>query len=452
MYQLNGHCLIQVQNIATSFNIHNQGIGKAASMTVNNTNNNNPALFVTTNGNGEAGTFHITKNTNSNPAVLATTTGSGHAGEFAINNATSNASAILASTNGSGDAGIFSINNNFNLGSALVASALSGGRSLELSNSSPTNTDYVMTVAHQGIGPIAILSSPNMNNNSDALTVSTGGMGRVAWLESSNVNNGVEVLRASTAGLGKAGLFSCTNTSNASNALTVETNGTGRAGMFQIFNAANNADALTALTAGGGNAGYFETAGTNFAAEIKSTNGTPKALKTTGALQFSGIGTSTNSGYTMAGDNAGNATWRKNNAFMVRLGQNLSIAENVETLINWGVEVFDHGGGSNFDLNTDRFTATEEGLYHFDAGVNWAQAMDPDRIYLQIRQTGGHATIVTNTAQFTVAENPIITCSATMYLEVGNTVECRVFHDDPATPNHQLNSVSSTYFAGFRVY
>jgi hypothetical protein len=71
----------------------------------------------------------------------------------------------------------------------------------------------------------------------------------------------------------------------------------GSAGGFSIINPLNSSAGL-----------YSITAGTGWAADFISTNGTPKALRTTGGLQHTGIGEALNK--VLASDAVGNATWQ----------------------------------------------------------------------------------------------------------------------------------------------
>ncbi|MFN8251813.1 MAG: hypothetical protein U0V75_08010 [Ferruginibacter sp.] len=75
------------------------------------------------------------------------------------------------------------------------------------------------------------------------------------------------------------------------------TSTSGSSGIFDITNNANSSNALIARTTG-----------TGFAAAFSSTNATPRALRTTGGIQFTGIGET--AGRVLTTDAAGNATWQ----------------------------------------------------------------------------------------------------------------------------------------------
>ncbi len=97
---------------------------------------------------------------------------------------------------------------------------------------------------------------------------------------SGNTTSGTGVSGNSTSG---AGVFGQSNT--------------GVAGIFTITNAASTADALQA-----------NTTGTGWAATITSSNATPRALRTTGGLRFTGINEANNR--ILTSDASGNATWQ----------------------------------------------------------------------------------------------------------------------------------------------
>jgi len=131
--------------------------------------------------------------------------------------------------------------------------------------------------------------------------------------------------------------------------------GTGGAGSFIISNPAN---ANTAL--------FVNSEGTGFAAQVFSTNAVPKALRTIGAVQFSGIGES--QGGTLTCDEDGFATWQAPVAFMVYLTANTSILQgSIGAALSAVTEEFDEGN----DVSNGVFIVPRDGIYHFNASVKW---------------------------------------------------------------------------------
>jgi hypothetical protein len=125
----------------------------------------------------------------------------------------------------------------------------------------------------------------NPANTSDAVRAETNGSG-ASW-----------AVRAISTGTNGAGLFQQTNAANTANNLQSNQGGLGRAGLFNSTNAASTANAVD-----------INVAGTGFALRAASSNATPKALLTTGSLQFTGIGEALNK--VLVSDAAGNATWQ----------------------------------------------------------------------------------------------------------------------------------------------
>jgi hypothetical protein len=160
-----------------------------------------------------------------------------------------------------------------------------------------------------------------------------------------NTNGAGDGLQAINTGTGKAGTFTVSNAANANFAVDANSNGTnatvnstntgvGTAGTFTVNNAASTADALRAVTNatatnnnlqsntnGLGRAGLFNStnaastsngvdinvAGTGVALRAASSNAAPKALRTEGGVQLTGIGEANN--LILKSDATGNANW-----------------------------------------------------------------------------------------------------------------------------------------------
>jgi len=110
------------------------------------------------------------------------------------------------------------------------------------------------------------------------------------WGVYGNTPSGIGVYGNTTSGIGLSG-------NSTSGAGVVGQSNTGVAGIFTITNAASTADALQA-----------NTTGTGWAATITSSNATPRALRTTGGLRFTGINEANNR--ILTSDASGNATWQ----------------------------------------------------------------------------------------------------------------------------------------------
>ncbi len=189
-------------------------------------------------------------------------------------------------------------------------------------NLNPNNNSRILDVRSNGLGITAGIQNLNTANSSTIFDVQNGGTGSTAVLNATNAANGSTALDVRTAGTGSAATLSATNPANTKNALEVKTAGQGDAALFQISNVTNSKAAIEAQTNGTGNGGVVKitnasntanalevsTNGSGFALNAVSTNATPKALHTQGAVQFSGIGEAANR--VLSTDINGNATWQ----------------------------------------------------------------------------------------------------------------------------------------------
>ncbi len=284
------------------------GLGKGGIFTINNATNGNNVIEASTNGLGKVALLQNTNAANSSNILDVSTNGIGRAGYFQNTNTANTAPNISSLSNGSGDgiqslmtgtgkAGLFNINNAANTNFAIDASS--------------NGTNNVINSVNTGTGRAGFFQVNNAASSADALSAVTNGAG-VSWairglstgtngaglFIQSNVANTANNLQSNQAGLGRAALFNATNTANASNALEVNQSGTGRVVFFDATNAANASNALEVNMAGAG-----------FAASFTNTNAIPKALRTAGALQFTGI--NEGPGRIMATlDGTGTATWQ----------------------------------------------------------------------------------------------------------------------------------------------
>jgi hypothetical protein len=136
-----------------------------------------------------------------------------------------------------------------------------------------------------GTGFGGLFQVNNAASTADGLRATTNGTG-ASW-----------AIRGISSGTNGAGLFQQTNATNTSNNLQSNQAGLGRAGLFNATNGASTANAVD-----------INVAGTGFALRAASSNATPKALLTVGAIQLTGIGEAANK--ILMTDAAGNATWQ----------------------------------------------------------------------------------------------------------------------------------------------
>ena len=258
--------------------------------------------------------------------VAASAPGNFSAGVRGTNAGTgSNGIGVYGSQNGSGwgvfgttpsGIGVHGYSDN---GIGVAGYSNQNGRAAEFAIQNAANPNTVLTAITNGTGSSGSFINTQLQNNAPTISSLSNGAG--------------DGIRSAMTGTGKAGVFTINNDANVSNALEVSTAGLGRAGSFAISNPANDSDALYvsangtaagwalhAISSGQQGAGLFEytnsgtssalkvlTAGSGFAADIISNHPVPMALRTQGALRFTGIGEASNR--VLVTDPAGNASW-----------------------------------------------------------------------------------------------------------------------------------------------
>ncbi len=191
---------------------HN-GTGHVAEFLVLNSDHSSPALYVQHNGKGNVGQFLANNNTNTNSALYVSTQGTGTGGEFQINNILSNSPAINANTIGTGSAGIFTISNTTNAFSSVYSNTSGIGNAGRFQISNPASGAVALFAKSNGTGPAL-----GGNSNGDGIA------GFLNVLNNTNANNALEV---KTLGLGSAALFKVDNTLSTDTVVLIEGNGSG---------------------------------------------------------------------------------------------------------------------------------------------------------------------------------------------------------------------------------
>lgn len=347
---------VQTNGVGEAINVNATGLGKAGVISIANAASANTVLDVSTNGLGRVGYFQNTGSGNNSNIFEVTSNGGGRAGVIQNTNAANGSNVLEVNTNGLGRAAILQNTNAANNSNLLEVSNGGIGKTGVLQNTNAANASNVLDVSTNGTGRSALFQNTNAANAAPNVSAVSNGLG--------------DGLQSIMTGTGKAGVFNINNTANGNMALDISSNGTnnavnsintgtGRAGFFQVNNAASTADALSAVTngtgaswavrgtstgtngaglfiqsnaantannlqsnqAGLGRAAFFNAtnaantanalevnmAGTGFAASFTSTNATPKALRTSGAIQLTGIGEGVNR--ILMTDIAGNANW-----------------------------------------------------------------------------------------------------------------------------------------------
>ncbi len=225
----------------------------------------------------------------------------------------------------------------------------------------------------------------------------------------------------------------------------------GQNGMFKLNNSNPLGNGLYVKTGTGGQtlvnqpfAAYVESSENG----IYTTGGPGKlALRTAGSLQLSNI--NEGAGRTLVSDASGNATWQSNGAFFVTRNADVSIPSAAATKLTFTTKSVDPDNNFNTSLNS--FIAPQDGLYHFDATIDWTTAFTATKVYLQIvnlNTIDEVKRVATQVIQVS-AEKPLLSCSATFYVLGSEKVEVRVFQNSGAAKS--IESSASTYFSGYMV-
>ncbi len=274
---------VQTNGPGEGFGVNMTGLGKGGSFTINNAANSSTVLEASTNGLGKVALLQNTNAVNSSTILDVSSNGISRTAQFLNTNAANTVPNTSFLSNGAGDniqslmtgtgkAGLFNINNPANANFVMDASS--------------NGTNNVINSLNTGLGRAGFFQVNNTASTADALSAVTNGVG-ASW-----------AIRGTSTGTNGAGLFIQSNAANTANNLQSNQAGLGRAGLFNATNASNAANALE-----------VNMAGTGFAASFSSTNATPKALRTQGAVQFSGVNEAP--GRVMATvDGSGTATWQ----------------------------------------------------------------------------------------------------------------------------------------------
>lgn len=124
------------ESSATAFSVTNTGTGRAGYFKINNSSNNNQAIYGETNGLGRVGHFRITNANNNLEAVAASTQGGGPAlSGYTVGSGY----AVYGRTDGAGEAGHFEINNSSNSTYALYGETNGTGTGVYGKHSSSGN-------------------------------------------------------------------------------------------------------------------------------------------------------------------------------------------------------------------------------------------------------------------------------------------------------------------------
>lgn len=253
------------------------GTGGVAYFMIDDDGNSSDVLEASTNGTGRSGYFVISNSENSNAALHATTNGigpsiygyqnsSGPAGKFELGSS-SNSFAVYAITQGSsGTAGLFYNDNSSNSGRALYARTDGPGQAFVANHYGPSGNiaefqDGGITqsfIDKSGMGSFSVLELPAGSTPSTTTNKLYNVSGTLYW-DGDDLSSGLSLPYSGS-------------TSSSSDAFFVTTTGTGRAGRFRIDNAGNSMAALSVSTNGTGYGIHSETFGSSNAGYFRIQN------------------------------------------------------------------------------------------------------------------------------------------------------------------------------------
>ncbi|MBL7703331.1 MAG: hypothetical protein JNM14_13860 [Ferruginibacter sp.] len=289
------------------------------------------------------------------------TSASGSAGSFVNSTAANTAPTLATNTNGAGDglqaintgtgkAGTFTINNAANANFAV--DAFSNG------------TNSTVNSTNTGTGAAGTFTVNNTASTADALRAVTNGVG-ASW-----------AIRATSTGTNGAGLFISNNATATNNNLQSNTNGLGRAGLFNSTNAASTSNGVD-----------INVAGTGFALRAASSNAAPKALRTEGGVQLTGIGEANN--LILKSDATGNANWATPASVGIVTGTGT-----LNFVPKWTPNGTNLGNSQLFDdgLSVGINTITPVTKFHVRSATNWPAAFEATtpQSYISIHANGNY--------------------------------------------------------------
>lgn len=309
------------------------------------TNGNFAALYGYSNGNGKAGYFIIDNVNNANDGITVTTNGRGSAAFFEVNNFDNEQPALNAITNGksaaisagaygTGEAGRFMINNSTNPSTALVVATGGTGGVAEFQNSNSENSSTLVQVGNNGLGPCATFYNGNTNNDRSTIEATTHGSGPAV----SGVQNGT----------GVAGNFDIANSSNDRVALHARTLGMGGAASFSIENSSNSVTALECRTNGVGQA---------FVADHTGSSGNIAIFQSDGANQARID--KTGKGFFNGGTQTGGAD----------LAEALQVVDAIQSYEPGDVLIISTNHNSKFEKSNNAYSTLVAGVYATKPGV-----------------------------------------------------------------------------------
>ncbi|SKB51428.1 C1q-like domain-containing protein [Dyadobacter psychrophilus] len=180
--------------------------------------------------------------------------------------------------------------------------------------------------------------------------------------------------------------------------------------LFFIENSSNEANAIgiSGLSEKIGVRGSSET-GTGVSGNstngvgVQATSANGLALNVNGKLKISGNGQAPGQGKLLTSDANGNASWQTPAVNLIAFseigingGGNINSTKGLTLVkVNFGTLQYNLGGA--YDVASNNFTAPVNGIYHFDAMVEWVHS-DPDLLYQPslklIRSRNGDETVL----------------------------------------------------------
>jgi C1q domain-containing protein len=349
--------------------------------------------------------------------------------------------------------------NNTGGGNAIDATATTG-----MGVYGYSNTNSAVFGANNSISQSAV-SGFNYNSGAGVTGFSQNGIGVVgnngtaAWPAIQGTNNlgvGVKGISASSSGAGVEGTNSGTGAGIKGTSSNI--NGLGVSGI----NTAGGKGVYGSSTTGTGVSGVSDniavsgvtTAGTGLygnsftGSAIYGYSASGYALDVSGKVKIAGTSQNPAAGKVLTSDANGNATWEGAVAFSTEYVGSVSVPPAPATMIvAFAGERYDLG--NNFNTSTKKFTAPVNGIYHFDAQIQWDYLYDNFTSILKLKVKHGATVNDEYTQYFSVTSNGFYgnTISADVMLYANDEVYLEVSHSSGNAQN-LYSSAGHNHFNG----
>lgn len=452
------------------------GLTLPYSQTINLTT---PGLEVINQGSGPA--IQASSSNDLGISLSARATGPFGWGIHALTNRPGATSIYAATDSGTVFRGENNYVNNTNTLMSLLNRGIAKTANFQLSNNSSTSAN--VQIAGNNLGEQLMIYQTNAANTKPAVSINNSGTGEGV---NSTTTSGTGVLGTSTSGIGISGISSTnygvkgvTNTATGFAGVYGQNTGTAGSGVVGTSHASNTQGVYGLSNSGIGvrantdsYRGVQSTANTGTALYGSSTSG--YALESNGKVKISGGNTNPGAGKVLTSDASGNATWQSaapKIAFMSAgiidplttnlIGSTPYPYEEYKK-VEFKSEGYDIGNvyslySGNVTNSSSCFTVPVNGLYHFDAALNYLFATAFDyreiEIALMLRRNGVVSQIYLIGSYINDVDNTMLTLSTDYTLLAGDQIfiGTRQFNL-VSLPSSLVDKYTQCFFSGHLVF